>query len=148
MGVFPLINYRIPALDLRILLRSILAWMATAVILLILSAFILARIGVGSAVLGYVSSAISFLAAFAAGITFGRERRNGFLIRALAAALILVVLLFTAGYLIGDKEISPSAVLSVVTFTFSGAAAGAFLSGVRRHARQKSAFRMKSKSHP
>ena len=141
-------NNRVPALDLRLLLRSILVWLTTAFLLLLLSSMILARIGAGSAVLGYLSSAISFLAAIAAGIALGRGRREGLLLRALLFALLLVVLLLTAGYLIGEKEICPSAVLSVVSFTFAGAAAGAMLSSARRPARQRSSFRVKTKPRP
>lgn len=138
-------NNRNPTPDLRLLLRSILTWLVSALVLLILSAFILSRIGVGSAVLGYVSSGISFLAALAAGIVLGRDRRSGLLVRAMLAGLILVVLLLTAGFLVGERELSPSGILSVVSFTFAGAVVGAGLSGGRRPGRQRSAFRAKSR---
>ena len=140
-GCFFVKNNRNPTPDLRLLLRSILTWLATALVLLILSAFVLARIGVGSAVLGYVSSGISFFAALAAGIALGRDRRSGLLVRSLLTALILAVILLTAGFLVGDKQINPSAMLSVVSFTFAGTVVGAGLSGGRRPARQRSAFR-------
>lgn len=145
-GCFFLKNNRNPTPDLRLLLRAILAWLVAAFVLLLLSAFVLSRIGVGSAVLGYVSSGISFLAAAAAGITLGRDKRNGLLARSLLAALILVVILLTAGFLVGDREISSSAVLSVISFSFAGTLVGASLSGGRRPTRRQSSFRAKSRT--
>ena len=108
---------------LRMLFRAFLIWSLIALLLLVLSSLVLAQMHVGSSVLGYVSSAISFLASFAAGISLGRGEGNR-LYPALLLALLLVILLLTLGFLAGDRSLNPSGILSVVTFTASGVLVG------------------------
>jgi hypothetical protein len=136
--------------SLRQLLRALLAWSLTALILLLLSALILSRTGTGSSSLGYLSSALSFLAALAAGLSAGGRKGNGFFLPALLTAGFLVLILLTAGSLLGS--LNPSGVLSVVSFSFAGVFFGALLArgkhgrSAGRPFRGKRAFRAKTAS--
>lgn len=57
--------------------------------------------------------------------------------RSLVLALSLLILLLTLGFLIGDKQLEPSGVLSVVTFTISGVLFGSVVMGKIRPGRKK-----------
>ncbi len=117
--------------SLRLLARSLLAWAGTALVLLLLTALILSRTGTGSAVLGYLNSALSFLSALAAGIAAGGQKGSGGLGQALVTAVTLIILLLGMGFLLADS-LNPSGVLSVVSFTLTGVLLGALLTRGRR----------------
>ena len=53
-----------PSPGLRMLVRALCVYVLSAFLFLVLASFLLARSNVGSHVLGYVSSAISFLSSF------------------------------------------------------------------------------------
>ncbi len=107
-------------LGLRLLARALLVYALTAFLLLVLASFFLARSNVGSHVLGYVSSGISFLSAFLSSRLLLRAQKTGSLAPAMLFAVLLVILLLTIGFLAGDRKMDPSGVLSVVSFTFAG----------------------------
>ena len=118
-------------------LRALAAWALSAFVLLLVLSWILSVTGCGSTVLGYLSSAISFCAALFSGLVFCRERQGRETAASLVLALVLVVLLLSLGILIGDKALDPSGILSVVTFTFAGVAAGSLLfPGTRKTSRK------------
>ena len=118
--------------SLRVLLRAISVWCVFALALLILSSAILSRIGTGSDSLGYVSSCISFLCAAAAG-SAAAGKGDRLFVSGLLTAGVLLILLLTVGFLIRGREMDPSGVMSVVTFTV----AGVFFGSVFLRKRQK-----------
>jgi len=109
---------------LAFVFQALVAWVLAALILSIISALIIGRSNTGSRMLAYFSSAISFLAAAAAGVAASRSRGKGRLISGLISATVLSVLLLTLGFLINSSLLSADGVLSVVMFTYAGALAG------------------------
>lgn len=124
------VNRRADHTDAGFILPAVAAWCIGALVSLLLAAFVLFRFELGGASVGYVSSAVSFAAAFAAGAAAGRARRSGMLYSAAVAAAVIVTGLLTVGFMISGPDLQPSGVISVVSFTFTGCAAGAvFLGG-------------------
>lgn len=124
-------------LDMRFLLRAVLAWLLSAAALLLLASLIVSKSSLGEGVMGYVSSAISFLAACFAGSAAARRGSRGGLYVGLVSAAALTVALLTVGFIIEGTGIQASAVLSVVSFTFSGCLVGSvFLRGRRTKSRK------------
>ena len=118
--------------SLHNLLRAVLGWFVTALILLLVSADVLSGNSLGEQILAYLSSLISFAAAFAAGISAAKRSSSSSFAVGLRLSLALVVLLLTAGFLIAGKGLSPSGILSAVSFTFAGCLTGSVLFGGRR----------------
>ncbi len=112
---------------LWLLLRVLLLWAASALLLLTVASLVLSRAHAGSGVLGYCSSAISFLSAAAAVFFAADHGRDRLLLRGLLPALFLVIVLLTLGFLARGKDMSPSGILSVSCFTFAGALLGGAL---------------------
>ena len=109
-----------------LLLRVLLLWAASALLILTAASLVLSRAHAGSGVLGYCSSAISFLSA-AAAVFFAADHGRDRLLRGLLPALFLVIVLLTMGFLARGKDMSPSGILSVSCFTFAGALLGGAL---------------------
>lgn len=129
--------------SLHSLLRALLFWIASAVILCFLTACVIRAHGVSSAVFGYVSSALSFLCALLAGAAgAGGEKR---LSSALLCGAGLNLVLLTAGFLIAGEDMDPSGILSVLTFTVAGCLTGAILFGGRKKETKRGDFRKKKK---
>ena len=126
-------NMMIPG-GLRRLLRALMTWAVSALLLLLAVSLILSRGKAGSALLGYCSSAISFLSAAAAAYFASDRKQDRPLLRGLLLALFLVIVLLTLGFLVREKEMNPSGILSVCCFTFAGTLLGGVLSprGKRR----------------
>lgn len=124
---------------LRVLVRALCVYVLSAFLLLVLTSFLLWRSHVGSASLGYVSSAISFLAAFLSSRFLLHSLKESSLVPALLFGLFLVIVLLTLGFLAGERSLDPSGVLSVVSFTFAGVLVGSLLrfsaSGKRKRIR-------------
>lgn len=135
--------------SLRQLLRALLIWCLTTVLLLVPAALILSKIGTGSSALGYLSSAMSFAAALAAGIGTSGRKEEPAVLRALMTAGFLILVLLTVGTCL-KGSLHPSGVLSVVSFTLAGVLSGTLLAKGRRgchsarHGRSRSAFRRKA----
>jgi peptidoglycan/LPS O-acetylase OafA/YrhL len=131
--------------SLRSLLRAMLVWTVTAISLCFLSACVIRAHGVSSAAFGYVSSAISFLCALlAAAVGADGERR---IVSGLLCGAGLSLILLTAGYLIGGKEMDPSGILSVLSFTFAGCLTGSILFGGRKAETKRRDFKRKKKQN-
>ena len=111
------------------------AWMLAALPLLALASFILSRMDIGGGCIGYLSSGLSFLAAFFAGAAAGRVRKAGAVYTAAISAAVIATALLTVGFMIKGASIEASAVLSVVSFTFSGCLCGAVLPGGKKKSR-------------
>lgn len=122
--------------DLRFLLKAAAAWAVTAAVLLLAASLLVSKSGMGEGSVGYVSSGVSFLSAVSAGAFAAKGRHGGFVL-GLAVGAALSVLLLTVGFIIKGPAIEASGVLSVVTFSFSGALAGCVLLGGRSGARKR-----------
>lgn len=123
--------------DFAFLISAFFAWMMCALALLLISSIILYEVGCTEKSLGYVSSGISFVSAAVCGASAGRKRRNGALFTALLTATVLVVALLTVGFLVNGAAISPSAVMSVISFSFTGCMLGAVFFSVPLHRKKR-----------
>ena len=110
-----------------LLLRAAVIWAICAAALLLPSAAVLTMRPSTVQTLSYVSAGISFLAAFAAGITAGKGRRSRAFSCALLTALVLIAALLTAGFMIRGEAPEPAGVLSVTSFTLAGCISGGLL---------------------
>ena len=113
--------------DGSFLLSACLGWVIGAAVLLLCAALIANAVGFGERGLGYLSSAISFFAAVAAGVSGARKQSVARLPVALITATVLVIALLTIGFLIRGEEMDSSAILSIVSFTYAGVIAGMFV---------------------
>ena len=111
----------------KAMISALLTWMLSAFLLCLLCSALLNWGAIPARALGYCSSAISFLAAAAAGAAVAR--RGGNILNCLITALALLILLLTLGYLISSKALSASGILSASSFTLSGCVLGFVLSG-------------------
>ena len=125
--------------DSGFLISAVLAWIICASMLLLICTVLLCELGCTEQALGYTSSAISFLAAFTSGVVASRRRKSGTIYTALMTAAVIVTTLLTIGFLINGSAIEPSAIMSVVSFTFAGCMSGAilFFSPGKRHKQYK-----------
>ena len=129
--------------SLRLFLRAMLFWIASAVTLAFLTACVIRAHGVSSAAFAYVSSAMSFLCAMLAGaVGSGGEKR---MVSGLLCGAGLSLVLLTAGFLIAGKNMDPSGILSVLSFTVAGCLTGAILFGGRKRETKRGVFQRKKK---
>jgi len=126
------------------LLKGFLAWMAAAAVLLTAAALLLAKGKIPYHAVGYLCSLMSFLAAAYAAARLERSGGGG-LLSALIFSGFLVLLLLTLGYVIGGNKMSPSGIISVVSFTISGCLLGCVLFGRGKSKGKKAALRLKRK---
>lgn len=124
----------IGAASLRLLLSALLVWLYWAAGLLLFSTLILSRVRTGSAMLGYISSAISFLCAAAAGAYASKRRESKNLTQTAILSGVLTLLLLTIGFLVRGRNMNASGILSVVSFTLTGCLIGGLFFG-RKSAR-------------
>jgi len=131
--------------SVRALGRGLLAWLAAALILCFLTACVIRAHSVGSEYFGYISAGLSFLcAAFAGAVGSRGEGRLG---AGLLCALLLSIVLLTAGFVIGGGRLDPSGVLSVVSFSFAGCLLGGLVFGGRTTQQKRSQFKRKKKQN-
>ena len=126
------------------LLSAAGAWLLSACILLAVTTLAANLAGLGEQGLGYLSSLNSFLCAVAAGAAAVKRSRASRLLTALLTGTGLVILLLTAGFLVKGETLDPSAVLSVVSFTYAGALLGAALGPKAGRPSSRHAFHMKN----
>ena len=113
------------------------AWAISAAALILLGAVLLRILHGGEESLAYMSAAVSFLSAFAAGVAAARKNGGKRLAAGLISGFALCILLLTVGFLIKADNLDPSAVLSVASFTITGALSGALLFGMGKKTRRK-----------
>lgn len=114
------------SLDLACLPRALAAWAVCASALLLSGAVLYASDAAALSSIGYVSSLICFLSAVGAGAAAVLPRKERRILKGLLSALCLSGLLLLTGFLIGGR-LDGSAVLSVLSFTFTGCVLGALL---------------------
>lgn len=122
-GIF-ILNKRIDAYEVRFLFVAAGAWLVCGTALSLLAAIIVCATPVPGEAMGYISSTLSFLAAFAAGARAMRQRRKRAVFTGLAVGLMLVILALTLGYIVSTDGLKADGILSVASFTLSGALAG------------------------
>lgn len=128
-------------LRLHFLGRAWLAWLLTVCILLLVFSFLVSRTSASEQTLAYLSSALCFLAACAAGRQAARGLKCGTLLCGALCAASLVAVLLLCGFLIDRDKMSSDSVLSLVTLSFAGALFGSvFLSGRIRQRPRRKAF--------
>ena len=127
-------------LDSAFLPKAFLVWCLTSLVLLVLSSILLNELGCTERSLGYVSSAISFLSALAAGIVAASKRKSGTIYTALITAVALIIFLLTIGFLIDGGGIEASAVMSIVSFSFCGAIVGVICFPAKGQKRKRHKF--------
>lgn len=108
-------------------LRVFGVWLLCALLLSLLCSLFIAQSSGSSRQLGYAGSAVSFISAAAAAGYLVRQGKGRSLLAGLLVGLGLCVLLLLAGCLIDARHLSPDAVLSIVSFTFSGSLVGSLL---------------------
>ena len=108
--------------------------------LLLAASFVANLFEMGERGLAYLSSAVSFLAAFAVGMLALRRTHAPGLPAALLTATVLVIALLTVGFLVQGDEMNPSAVLSIVSFTYAGVLSGMLFRSPKKAAGRKHSF--------
>lgn len=118
------------ALDIRFLPDAVLTWFISALILLPLAAMTAQLVKCGEAGLAYISSALSFMTALAAGAKAMHTRKKKAVTTAAISAMTIIIAALTLGFIIAGDKLQSDGILSLVTFTFSGALVGSvFFSG-------------------
>jgi putative membrane protein (TIGR04086 family) len=107
------------------LLRAAAAWMLSAPVFLALAALAANVTGAGERSIGYISSAVSFLSAAAAGYNAMRNQKSAGIAAALITATAIVIMLLSVGFLIKGEEMNASSMISLVSFTYAGILVGA-----------------------
>ena len=129
-------------LELLFLIKAAAIWLITAMILLPISAGIISAMNLSSSSVAYFSAGVSFLSAFGAAFA-ACTGKSGKMKYGLLTGLALTVLLIMLGFIVEGKELSADGVLSVVSFTMTGALAGGLFAPAGKGAWTKRSFRMK-----
>ena len=132
--------------DARFILHAAAAWAAAAVVLALLAAFAVSQFSIPAGTIGYISSAMSFIAALIAGSRAARAKeKTGAVYTGLVAGVVITTLALTLGFIVAGDSIAADGVLSVVTFTLAGCLAGSvFFAGGRRKSAKSRAVRRKA----
>ena len=109
-----------------LLLRAITFWVIVAAALLLCASTLLSTGAVELASTGYISSAVSFISAVAAGYASADSEKGTRLLSGLLYGLIISGLLLLIGFIIRGS-LNRDAVLSCLCFTISGCLFGAFI---------------------
>lgn len=126
------------ALDIRFLPDAILMWFISALILLPIAALTAQLTQCSEAGLAYISSAASFLTALAAGAKAIRTRKKSAVLTAIISALSIIIIALTLGFVIAGDKLQADGILSLVTFTFSGALVGSvFFAGNKSNVKRR-----------
>lgn len=113
--------------DVRSVLTGCSAWCVCALCLTLAAAGVMTLADIPASAVGYICSALSFASAFFAGVCAMRVRERGALTLGLAVGTAATIIALTLGFIISESGLDADGVLSVVTFTLSGALVGALL---------------------
>lgn len=128
--------------SLRFLINAFAAWIVCALLSISAASIIVIKARLPGASLGYISSALSFLCAFFAGIFAARSRRTPLLYSQSVCSGGLIIFLLTLGFIIDGENISPDKVLSLVSFTIAGVFSGGLLLGSGTGKKKKRKFEL------
>lgn len=126
-GVFVFFSKMEKLPDGRFLLSAAAAWLLGASVLLCVGSLIANAAGLGERGVAYLCSAVSFLCAVIAGSAASRRSGTNGIVTALLSGSFLVILLLTVGFLIAGRDMDPSSILSLVSFTYAGVLVGILL---------------------
>lgn len=129
--------------DLLFLLKAAVVWMGAALILLLLCSAIISGFNLSSSSVAYFSSAISFVSAFAASYAVTRGTQVKRLKYGITTGLVLTVFLIMLGFIARGRELSADGVLSVLSFTLSGALVGCIFTPRTKRSRVRSVIKGK-----
>lgn len=110
--------------DVRFVLNAVVAWCVSALLLVVIASLIATLSGISLNAVAYISSALSFISAFVAGMRAMRERGKGAIITGAVVGVTITILALTLGFIIDAAKIQADGILSVVTFTIAGAVTG------------------------
>lgn len=116
----------------RFILTGCISWTVSALVLSLLTALIMSLTDIPESAVGYICSALSFVAAFIAGLFAMRNVEKGAMLLGLFVGMTVTVVALTLGFLLSDTAPEPDGVLSVVTFSLSGALAGSVMCPKRK----------------
>ena len=119
-------------------LRALAAWAAAALLLLFAAALIAKKAALDARVIAYMSAALSFIAAAAAGAWGVRGWQGARLVCGLLCGGCVTIVLLMLGFIIAGSDMPSDGVMSVASFTFAGCLLGSVIGG-RGHRRKKSA---------
>lgn len=117
-------NKKLELPDARFLLTAVVTWLAASLLCVLLCALIVQLSDAAAGTVGYISSALSFITAAAAGARAAGVRGRGAVYTGLVSGVVIITLALTLGFIIAGQEIAADGVLSVVTFTLSGTLVG------------------------
>lgn len=120
-------------------------WLLSAGVLLVLFSFLIAHSTGSSRMLAYAASAVSFLAAASAISAFARKLGGRRLLFGLLAGFALCLILTLAGLLTDARHMNRDALLSLYSFSFSGALVGSLLAGFERRKGSRALAKFKRK---
>lgn len=113
----------------RFLLRALAAWAITALPLLFAAAFIAYKLSADTSGLAYISAALCFAAAAAAGASGVRAWHGARLVCGLLCGGCITIILLMLGFIIAGGELSSGGIMSTASFTAAGCVLGSMLGG-------------------
>lgn len=122
-------------ISLSFALRAIAAWLIVALPLLFIAAFIAKRAALDTRGMAYLSAALSFAAAAAAGLFAARSWQGARLTCGVFCGGCITVILLMLGFIISGNDMPSEGVLSVASFSLTGCVFGSVIS--RRGGRRK-----------
>lgn len=117
---------------------GILAWFLSAAVLIPVGALLCYLLFHGSQALGYMSSVLCFVSAASAGAAAERCRGGGALYIGVIMGCIILSILILLGYIADSSNLDTGGIISITTFTLTGAVFGSvFLGRGKRHIKGK-----------
>ena len=134
------------AIDIRYLLSSIFFWIVCSLVILPLAALVAHIFRLGENAMAYLSSSLSFATAAAAGARAINLRRKNALGTAAVTGVCIIILALTLGFIIAGDKLDAAGILSVVSFTLSGALVGAVFFPAKKKQTRKKQFNISRKN--
>lgn len=106
--------------DFYFLFKAWISWLISAVLLLLIFSFVLAKSSCSSRHMAYLCSLLSLLASVAAGSAAARTSRLPPFLTGLLCGFSTVLLLLLLGLILDRKSLDSNSVLSLVSFTMAG----------------------------
>lgn len=130
-------NARAQGADLSFMPRVGVAWLLTALLLLLISTAIITLADLKASCFAAFGAAAGFLAAAAAGFNAKRNSDRPVWLAAGISAIALTIFLLTIGFLISDNKMQAEGILTVVITTGVGCFVGAILASHTKKLQKK-----------